>query len=164
MIKNKCFCGVRKCSKHKYSKTNFYRRWWHTRARCKFKWDKDYKNYGGRGIVFEWELYNDFIKDMHESYLIHAKKYGEKNTTIERIDVNKGYYKDNCRWATRKEQGANMRRSVRLKLGNKTKLRMDWAREYGISDEALAYRLKNGLDLKTALTLKISHGNKYKSL
>jgi len=164
MIKNKCFCGRKKCDIHRYSKTTFYKRWWHVRARCKFKWDKDYKNYGGRGIIFEWEFYNDFVKDMYKSYLAHVKKHGDKDTTLERIDVSKSYTKSNCRWATRKEQGMNLRKSVKLKLGNITKHRFEWARIYGISDEALAYRLKHGLDLKTALTLKINHGNKYQSL
>ena len=44
---------------------------------------------------------------MHESYVEHCEKYWEKDTTIDRIDVNWDYCKDNCKWSTYKEQQNN---------------------------------------------------------
>lgn len=72
----------------------------------------DWKYYGGRNITVstKWLQFNNFRLDMYNSYLKHSKKYTEKDTTLDRINVNKGYSKSNCRWATRKEQTQNRRK------------------------------------------------------
>ena len=67
--------------------------------------------YGGRGISSEY--YNDFIKfykELFQSYKEHAEEYGEKNTTIDRINVNGNYEVGNVRWATCREQAQNKRK------------------------------------------------------
>ena len=52
----------------------------------------EYHYYGGRGIN-------------------HVDKYGEKNTSLDRIDPESNYTKDNCRWATNSEQRKNTRKA-----------------------------------------------------
>lgn len=55
-------------------------------------------------VEFEW-----FKEDMYDSYIKHVEEYWEKQTTLDRIDSKKDYYKENCRRATRKEQQNNTR-------------------------------------------------------
>ena len=59
-----------------------------------------------------WSLrhgYKYFKDDMYESYLEAVEKYGEENISIDRIDNDKGYYKENCRWTISKVQANNRR-------------------------------------------------------
>lgn len=83
---------------------SLYRTWNAMRQRCNNPHDKNYKNYGGRGITVceRWDNFALFVEDM-----------GEKPTpkhTLDRYPNNDGNYEpSNVRWATRIEQAANQR-------------------------------------------------------
>ena len=80
--------------------------------RCRNKNDAAWEDYGGRGITVcpRWFKFEAFIEDMGER---------PKGLTIERIDNDLGYYKENCKWATRKEQSRNQRVRKTSETGEK---------------------------------------------
>ena len=90
--------------------------WIQMRNRCQNKNNQAYKYYGDRGITvcYRWNVFENFLEDMGELYANHTIKYSEKQTTIDRIDNEKGYFKENCRWATYKEQNKNKRINRKL--------------------------------------------------
>lgn len=99
--------------KSKYPR--IYKIWLGMKARCNNPNDKDYNSYGGRGITVcaEW---NDNPQTFIEWAL--ANGYAD-SLTIDRIDVNKGYSPDNCRWADAVTQMRNRRVEKSNKLGAK---------------------------------------------
>lgn len=87
-----------------FKKTTLYQKWQTMKARCNYSCVNWYKNYWGRWIKCERITFSDFVRDMNESYLKFVKKYGIENATIDRIDVNWNYNKENCRRLTMREQ------------------------------------------------------------
>ena len=87
--------------------TPTYHTWAGMKNRCSNKTHKDYKNYGGRGIVFcdEWNDFTNFLFDMG------VKPNGK---SLDRINNEGDYCKNNCRWATPKEQANNKRKPMLL--------------------------------------------------
>lgn len=96
------------------SGTKFYHKYVSMKQRCESPNSDSYYLYGGRWIKCERNKFEDFYNDMYSSYLDHTRLYWDKDTTIERIDNNKNYCKENCRWATMKEQWNNKRNNIIL--------------------------------------------------
>ena len=90
-------------------RNRFFVIWEGISNRCKNKKNDNYFWYGGRGTKNEWNTIERFRDDMYESYLKHVAEYGEKQTTIDRINNNGNYCRDNCKWSTWKEQQNNRR-------------------------------------------------------
>jgi PBP1b-binding outer membrane lipoprotein LpoB len=105
---------------HGLSKTRFYRIWANMIKRIDDPNCISYKNYGGRGIKVcnEWRKFINFKNDMYQFYQDHVKEYGEKETTIERINTNGNYELSNCKWATNLEQKNNQRRHRKFQATN----------------------------------------------
>lgn len=107
------------------------------KTRCNNPNVRDYANYGGRGIrVCEsWDSFASFLKDMGETY--------RDGLTLDRIDCNGDYSRENCRWITIQEQQKNRRNTGLIEhLGEKKTLR-EWSHVLGIPHSTLMGRYYN---------------------
>ena len=120
--------------------------------RCYNPKDPRYSSYGGRGISVceRWYKLINFVADMGERPV---------DTTLDRVDNSGGYNKDNCRWATGKEQQRNMRNNVLLTYNGVSKTLPQWAEELGINISTLSKRLgRGGWPVEEALNPKLRRG------
>ena len=106
-----CF-SQEKATKHGMYGTPVYVVWGHMLQRCTNPKDKEYKNYGGRGITIcrSWFDFVKFYADMGEK---------PKGLSIERRNNELGYNKKNCYWATPTMQSRNRRKNIQNKTGIK---------------------------------------------
>lgn len=119
------------------------------KSRCTNQSNKSYKNYGGRGISFDprWGNFEAFLADMGEV---------PDGLSLDRVDVNGPYSKDNCRWATKHEQVTNKRNNVRYLFDGRSQTLPEWSRDLGIKRLTLYYRIKSGMSVEQAFTTPTS--------
>ena len=122
-----------------------YYRWESMKSRCYRKSDKDYPNYGGRGITMCDEWRYDFW-----AFADWAMENGYRDgLTIDRKDNDKGYSPDNCRWITRYEQNQN-KRNIPLYDGMTLP---DWCLEHDVSYATMATALRKGMVFEEAVKI-----------
>ena len=129
---------------HGMTRTRFYAIWGGILTRCYNKRRQCFKNYGGRGIKCSWKSFEEFYKDMFQAYLNHIEKMGINDTTIDRIDVNKDYSKENCRWSTWKQQSQNKRNTIMINFNGENRRLAEWSKIYHISYHTLYDRWIHG--------------------
>lgn len=112
--------------------------------RCETPTSPDYKNYGGRGIQNKFKDFYEFINAIGD--MPQTGKW-----TVDRIDVNGHYEKDNVRWATPSMQGLNRRNTVYLTYNNCTKTLLEWAVIKGLKYSTVKERLNRKWNVKDAL-------------
>lgn len=132
--------------KHGFFGTAIYNIWTHMIARCHYELNDSYKRYGARGIIVcaHWrESFNNFYSDM-----------GDRPTpkhSIDRIDPNGNYCKENCRWATSKQQCNNKTNNFHVEYEGKIYTISQLSEKYSIDRRVLRNRIVRGWDIKTAL-------------
>ena len=114
------------------------------KRRCLNPEDKYFYLYGDRGITLceEWSG-----KDGHKNFREWAVNNGyKKGLSIDRIDNNKGYSPENCRWATARQQAYNRRSNKLVTIHGKTQTVTEWAKEAGLPLGTFQNRLRAGWD------------------
>ena len=124
-------------NEHGMENTPTYHSWRSMKKRCDDHKNVSFYNYGARGITYdkEWKLFKNFLKDM-------GKK--PNGYSLDRIDNEKGYFKENCRWATFRQQARNKRNNIIIE-GEKL---ADLAEKHGVELQIAYSRYKNGMSFK----------------
>lgn len=138
------FFEVTMHKRHGMSRTGTYKSWASMVDRCRNSNNVSYKLYGARGITYcpEWNEFINFYNDMGDS----------NGLSLDRIDSNGNYCKQNCRWVTMKVQQNNRRNNNLITYKNKTKSVAQWAEELNINYQTLRYRHKQNWPVERMLT------------
>lgn len=111
--------------------------------------DKDYFNYGGRGIRICDEWLNSF-----DAFFLAMGPKPFPGYTIERKDHNGNYCPTNCCWLSRAEQNANKRDNVQATINGKTQIVSQWIVELNLQSNAdsIYKRMERGMSPEEAIT------------
>ena len=141
-------CGClkkEKSTKHGLCLSSEYNIWTLIKNRCYNEKYARYKDYGGRGITMskEWkESFESFYRDMGpRPSLEHS---------INRLENDKGYSKDNCNWATQIEQQNNRSSNVYCEFDGEIKTLTEWCRELDLPYEKIRRRMHEGMNFEDA--------------
>lgn len=140
--------------KHATTKNGEWRRlyviWIDMKKRTEDITNKEYMNYGGRGISVCDEWTNNF-----DSFAEWADNNGySDDLTIDRIDNNSGYSPENCRWVDMKTNQNNKRCCRYVEIDGERMTVKQAAEKYGVPYRRTLYRLTNGMSAKDAIFTK----------
>lgn len=134
-------------TKHGQSRSKLYKVYHSMKGRCYNKNNREYHNYGARGIA----VYSEWLSSYETFYDWAIENGYQDGLTIDRIDVNKGYEPDNCRWVNNKTQQNNKRNNIYLTCNNKTQTLMQWANELNLTYSCIHNRYERGWNIKEIL-------------
>lgn len=102
-------CGCRKCFKHGLSNSRLWKTWYYMKERCCNPKASSYNLYGAKGIRVceEWLDFENFYQWSIDNGYKEEIKNGRNIYTLDRINGNKNYCPDNCRWTTYRQQNCN---------------------------------------------------------
>lgn len=127
-----------------------YRIWSGMKSRCSAKPGKEgYKNYASRGIT----VCDEWSKDFLAFYAWALNNGYSYDLTLDRIDNNKGYSSENCRWATQNQQHNNTRVNAKLTLNGETHTINEWSKKLGRPAGAIYRRKYMGWSDEDVLTV-----------
>lgn len=125
-----------KFKKHGMHNTPTYKTWQQMKSRCYDTSNFSYSFYGAKGITVcdRWiESFENFLEDMGVR---------PPRTSIDRIDNSKGYFKENCRWQTVKQQANNRTSSVRVFINGEYLTVEQYAKDLRLTDSGARSRLR----------------------
>lgn len=138
------------CTKHSMWESREYSSWENMVQRCTNPKARKYYLYGGKGIkVCERWL---------QSFIAFYQDMGPRppGTSLDRLDSDNDYYKENCRWATPREQFANISRyRTKIKINDVVQEAEEWIKELGVDRERFKARILRGLGYREALLVDV---------
>jgi hypothetical protein len=136
--------GNKALTKHGMWKTREYKVWSSMKERCQRANHKAYNHYGGRGITVceRWQTFENFYADMGPR---------PDGMTLERINNDKGYSPENCKWATWIEQRGNTRSTNFIEHNGETKTARQWCAGSQVAPKVFVRRLSQGWTFDEAL-------------
>jgi hypothetical protein len=131
-------------TKHGRSRTPTWNSWSAMKSRCDCPSDPFFHRYGARGITYcnAWKDFEVFNRDMGGR---------PEGTTLDRIDNEKGYCVDNCRWSSVLDQANNRSTTPFYEYKGRTQSLSDWVRELGVPYGRTYQRLKKGWSFANAV-------------
>lgn len=138
---------------YRIGKEKEYRSWCSMKTRCTNPNHEAYNRYKNKGICDRW-LGEDGFKNFYEDLGPRPDGY-----TLDRIDNNKGYSPDNCRWSSIKEQGNNRNDNIRIEYNGEEHTIAEWAEKAGLKYTTLHERLRLGMTIEQALHQKLQKKN-----
>lgn len=128
--------------------------WSSMKSRCTNPRNASFKSYGARGIVVcgRWmDSYEAFFEDMGQR--------PSSDHSLDRIDTNKGYSPDNCRWADKLQQAQTRTNVRKIEAFGQVMTAAAWSRELGVSAMAIRNRIDAGWTAEDAVTKPIRGKN-----
>lgn len=145
-------------TKHHLSRTPLYSTWQGIKDRCLNPRCKQYNDYGGRGITVCDEWLGEYGSTNFCKWSLDNGY--KKGLELDRIDVNKGYSPNNCRWVSNSVQANNKRTTRFITYNGRTQSLADWCREYKLPYVTIQGRLSNDWDFERAITTPIKRTSK----
>jgi hypothetical protein len=119
--------------------SSFYNAWQNMKKRCNNPNYPYYHRYGGRGINYDdkWDTIDGFTEDMFNSWI--------DGLTLDRVDVDGNYHKNNCRWANMQTQAKNRSTNRYIEIDGKTMQLSEWTEISRVSESTIWCRYARGI-------------------
>lgn len=123
---------------HGLYNSSIYHIWEGMKGRCDRPTCNGYDRYGGRGISYcdKWKTFKGFFDDMGSSF--------KDGLSLDRLDNDLDYSKENCKWSTTKEQAVNKVSNVRVTVDGVTLCLSQWRDLYGLTNSIVYKRYGRG--------------------
>lgn len=137
--------------KHGKCNTSLYSVYSNMKNRCYNQNSKDYKNYGGRGIT----ICDDWLDNFESFYNWSILNGYSENLFIDRIDNNRGYCPENCRWVDRLTNNNNRRDNDLIEYQGEVLSISQWSQRLNINRVTLIRRFKRGWSVEKTFSTPV---------
>lgn len=137
---------------HNTQDTKLYNTWNKMVRRCVSKHDSSYKQYGAAGVqVCDRWRYGEEGKSGLDCFAEDMGAPPDPSYSLDRVENSEGYCKENCRWATRKQQNNNRRNGILLTYKGDTHSLAEWSRLRGASYSTMYDRYRRRCPIQRIL-------------